>query len=733
MPEVLKIALPTPLRQLFDYLADDECSAAGTGARVLVPFGTQRLVGIVMGREASSELPANKLRAPLALLDQQPLIPPEILELCQWVSDYYHHPIGEVMHAALPVQLRQAAAAPEIPEAKLWQHSQEGKGLPQDALRGTNQRLIHRALLQHQQLSESQLKEMGATKATLSGMQKKGLIEQVSAPRTETDSAVTPLLLEAPLQLNAQQQAAAQTVKSHQYASYLLDGATGSGKTEVYLQAIGRTLQLGLQALVLVPEIGLTPQTLQRFEKRFKVPIVQLHSNISQKQRSVNWLMASRGQARIVIGTRLAVFTPMPQLGIIVLDEEHDLSFKQHDGLLYSARDVAVLRAHRLNIPLILGSATPALETLFKSQSQRYVHLHLSQRAGNAKPPQFECIDMRQEPAENVLAAATLAAIAQRLERGEQVIIFINRRGFAPALICSHCGWSAQCRACDRRLTLHYCNPHLRCHHCDFRQTIPKQCPSCNSAQLNTRGKGTERIELLLQSAFPQVEVIRVDQDSMRAKQAMAKLGEKMQRPQPCILVGTQMLAKGHHFPRVTLAVLLDVDQGLYSGDFRSAERMGQQIIQVAGRSGRGDLPGLVLLQTYQPDHPLLQYLITESYHRFAQALLKERELTNLPPYSHMALFRAESKRGATAMEFLQHIKSLCLSHSPASPSCRYLGPLPALIEKRNDRYRFQLQLIFDQRPALHAVVSEVIRSVAKTALAARTRWSVDIDPLDLS
>ncbi len=734
MPTILHIALPVPLRRTFDYLAPENGlhSEFPVGSRVQVPFGQRQLIGIIVSVSEISDVALEKLRPALEIIDKSSAISAEIMELCHWVSEYYHHPIGEVLHAALPAQLRKDDATAVLGTIRVWRHTHEGKGLPATALRGKKQQQVHQWLLQHRQLEESQLQALAVAPATLKALVEKGLVAQFEVPYKVPEQSGE-VLAEPPMQLNAEQQAALKSMRFHHYATYLLDGETGSGKTEVYLHAIARVLQAGKQALILVPEIGLTPQTLTRFERRFSVPVVQLHSSVSANQRTQNWTAAATGQARIVIGTRLAVFTPMPDLGMIILDEEHDMSFKQQDGLRYSARDVAIVRAHKLQIPLILGSATPALETLHNAQQGRYHHLRLTQRAGDACKPEIHCIDMRHEPSGNVFSAAATAAMATALQRQEQVLVFINRRGFAPALLCHNCGWSAACKACDKRMTVHNFPRHLHCHHCDHQRPLPSQCPSCHNRDLDTRGQGTERCEIVLQKMFPNIEVVRVDQDSMQSKNAMKDLIKRVNQGDPCILVGTQMLAKGHHFAKVTVVVLMDIDQGLFSGDFRGPERMGQQIVQVSGRAGREQLKGVVLLQTYQPHHPLLQCLLNNSYHTFANELLRERSLAGLPPIHYMMILRAESKRAEVALEFLQFVLRCARDIAPPSPEHRYLGPIPALQEKRNERFRFQLQICFNRRAELQQLVGQLLPKIEGSALSGRTRWSIDIDPQDMS
>jgi len=731
MPLILLVALPTPLRRLFEYLpGDDFDPATPVGVRLRVPFGSQTLIGVLVGLSDEAQYPVDKLRPVEAVLDRKPVLPEEILALCRWVSDYYQHPLGEVLHAALPVQMRKVEAQQEPVIA--WRHAVAGRGLPEHAFpRSPRQQQLHQLLLQHEVLTEAHIRQAGIAKSVIQAMADKGLIvpvEVTGVPEGRPDV----ILAEQPQTLNSEQQAALEQIRYHRYDTYLLEGTTGSGKTEVYMHAIARALQAGHQVLMLVPEIGLAPQTLQRFRKRFAVPVVQLHSAVAEAERTRNWRAATSGAARLVIGTRLAVFTPMPDLGLIILDEEHDQSFKQQEGLRYSARDVAVMRAFRASIPLVLGSATPSLESLHNALQGRYRHLTLTRRAGGAQVPEVQLIDMRRE-AEGPVSAAALEALRRTLARGEQALVFINRRGYAPALLCRQCGWVANCTACAARLTLHSNPRHLRCHHCDLQKPVPAQCPSCHNTDLTALGQGTERCESLLQAHFPGTEILRVDQDSMSRKNSMEALAQKLALGEPCILVGTQMLAKGHHFPRVTLAVLLDIDQGLFSGDFRGPERMGQQLIQVAGRAGRGELPGRVLLQTYQPDHPLLQILLTEGYSTFARTLLQERHATRLPPVWAMAMLRAESKRAENAVEFLRRALATARKLAPPSPQVQYLGPLPALMEKRHHRYRYQLQVTCAKRAQLQALLKEWVEQLEQLPLAQRVRWSLDVDPQDMS
>jgi primosomal protein N' (replication factor Y) len=734
---ILHIALPTPLRQGFDYLPPIDQTMAlsdlSPGVRVRVPFGRQSLIGILLAVRSHSTMDPSKLRHADEVLDTQPVLPSHVIRLCQWCSEYYQHPLGEVLQVALPNRLRKADNVAKEDDW-VWQHTQEGLGLPENALRrAPKQQQLHQLLLQYGSLSREQLQSTGLTAAVAKALEEKGLIERTTAVKAPPPAPKTSqLLAQEPQTLNDEQEKALEQLRYHHFSAYLLEGATGSGKTEVYLHAINRVLQAGKQALVLVPEIGLTPQTLKRIEARFRVPVAELHSNVSDGERARNWQKAAQGEARIVVGTRLAVFTPMPELGLIIVDEEHDLSFKQQEGLRYSARDLAVVRAHQAQIPVLLGSATPSLETLYNASQGRYQHLRITRRAGGAQPPTVEVVNMRNQPLTGGLAPATQQALQQTLDAGQQVLVFLNRRGYAPVLLCHQCGWYAQCNHCDSRMTLHQRPRHLRCHHCDTQRPVPHKCPSCNTPELMHQGQGTEKAEDFLQAQFHPVEVIRVDRDSMSRKDAMKTLNDKVAQGQPCILVGTQMLAKGHHFPNVSLVVVLDADQGLMSPDFRGPERMGQLITQVAGRAGRGDTPGRVLIQSHKPEHPLLQLLIQQGYHQYARQILHERQATQLPPFRSMALFRAESKRAENAVEFLQLARRLAQQIAPPSRHLSYLGPIPALMEKRQGRFRYQLQISCTNRKGLQELLSRLLQEVDQQALARRTRWSVDVDPMDM-
>ncbi len=736
VPLLLSIAVPIPLRRNFDYLPPEGFNPADrahlrAGIRVRVPFGNQQLIGVLLEIKRPSETLGDKWRPALEILDSDPVLPDDLLYLCRWAADYYQCPPGEVLQTALPALLRQGEA-PQLRGETVWELTTEGKGLPEGALkRAPKQAILLAALQQHQFLTKLSLERLGINRPTVKALEEKGLISH--SERTLTVGQPSELLFEPPLPLN-EEQAAVLTQISHQhYCSYLLEGATGSGKTEVYLQAIEKALQADKQALVLVPEIGLTPQTLARFEQRFAVPIAALHSGLNDRERLQAWVEAAQGIARIVIGTRSAIFTPLPQLGIIIVDEEHDASFKQQDGFRYSARDLAAVRAHRHDIPLLLGSATPSLETLHNAVHGRYEHLRLTKRAGQARPPSVELIDIRGQTLSAGFAEPVLEAIRDTLAQGNQALVFINRRGYAPTLVCHDCGWLASCPHCDARMTVHQQPRHLHCHHCDHQRPVDARCPSCFGTDLQALGQGTERSEDTLNQLFPNSRIIRIDRDSTRRKNALATILEEVHTGRPCILVGTQMLAKGHHFPDVTLVAIIDADGGLFSADFRGPERMGQLLIQVAGRAGRADKPGRVLVQSHQVDHPLVQSLLFQGYHRFARLLLSERQIGQLPPYRYLALIKAESKHSVNALSFLQTCRQLAERLQPANLKFSYLGPLPGLMERRQGRYRFQLQLSSPHRQLLQRLLRQLAPELETHPSARRVRWAIDVDPQDMS
>lgn len=692
------------------------------------------MVGILVECREETDVPLGKLKDAIDILDQQPILDEVTFYLAHWASHYYLYPIGEALNQALPALLRKGDPA-EFAHSTLWRATANAElnALSKTAIR---QREVLDLLLRNPEgVSTDVMRVESLPVGLLKTLQDKGLAESFShqpTPVHADDHETSDLLREAPLTLNSEQRKAVELIQQATgFNTLLLEGVTGSGKTEVYLQAIQEVLSQGKQAMVMVPEIGLTPQTLARFKSRFQVPIVALHSGLNDRQRLDAWLMAREGTARILIGTRSIIFTPMRRPGLIIIDEEHDLSFKQQDGFRYSARDLAVLRARKENIPLLLGSATPSLESLHNARIGRYQHLALTQRAGNARPPTFELLDIRGENLQSGLSQSLLSRIADHLKQHTQVLIFLNRRGFSPSLICHQCGTINECTRCDARMTLHRSPPHMHCHHCDRQTPIPKACSHCGSEDLRPSGAGTERTEDFLAHHFPKTPVLRIDRDSTARKDAMKKLMEQIHTGKPCIMIGTQMLAKGHHFPKVTLVAVLDADSGLFSADFRGMEKTAQLILQVAGRAGRAEHPGEVVLQTRHPEHPMLHALIQDGYGKFAESELQMRSAAHLPPFSAHALIRAEAVQSGRAESFLMDIRQQMETQIVKSKGTHWSGPFPSPMEKRAGMYRAQLLLHSHQRADLHRLLAQVLGFLTQHTGKSKVRWSIDVDPLD--
>ena len=728
---ILRVAVPSPLRRLFDYLPIPDQPLPHAGARVRVPFGRQTLIGIVAGIDSKSEHDHSKLKQIDAVLDQGPMLDAALLQLYLWASDYYLCPVGMALQTSLPSALREGKPL-ELPQEHLWQLTAAGFALSEgDLQRAAQQQRIVELLHSFEAMSSRELSAVlgKPARSALQALHDKRLIMLVAREVPQRPA----VLRETPLTLNDEQARACAALESSlgQFRCHLLDGITGSGKTEIYLQLIAKVLERGLQVLVLVPEISLTPQTLQRFTQRFDCNIVAFHSGLTDKQRHAGWLQAHGGKAAIVIGTRSAIFTPLQRPGLIIIDEEHDDSYKQQDGFRYNARDVAVYRASQLGIPVLLGSATPSLETLHNALSGRYQHLTLTERAGQAYPPQQQLVDMRLQQHEEGFSLTLREQIRRHLEANQQVLVFLNRRGYAPLLQCLSCGWIAECPRCERSYTLHQQPSGLRCHHCEASKPLPRVCPTCNSDQLGGIGMGTERSENFLRDAFPDYPVIRIDRDTTRAVGSLQEKMEQVHSGLPCILVGTQMLAKGHHFPRVTLVAVLDADSGLFSADFRGQENLGQLLTQVAGRAGRSKDSGLVLIQSYHTTHPGLQQLTHEGYGSFARQLLGERQAGNLPPYSRLLLLRAEAGKRELPHSFLQRARQL--AETLGCGHVHVFGPLPCPIGKKAGLFRFQLILQATQRQRLQRVAHALVGQLEQEPTARQVRWQVDVDPVDFS
>lgn len=733
MPTVLRIAVPVPMPRVFDYLppAGVAPERLEAGVRVEVPFGRGRKVGILLSIAEAPDVEPGRLREAGAILDDTPLLAAADLRLMAWASHYYHHPIGEAMSAALAAVLRKGESAAPPAMRRLYPVSgADGAPGPHRAPRQAE--LLTRLRETPGGLSAAELAPAGGGHAAIArALVGKGLAVWRTAPAAPAVQAGTAGSREPPLTLDAHQEAAVRTVTAAlgTYRAFLLEGVTGSGKTEVYLRLTREILSRGQQVMMLLPEISLTPQLESRFRARFTEPVAVFHSALADGERRRAWLSMQRGESAILLGTRSAVFTPARSLGLVILDEEHDGSFKQQDGFRFSARDVAVMRAHFARIPVVLGSATPSLESLHNVQQGRYALLTLPFRAGNAAEPRFDVLDIRAQRLTEGLSAQLAGGIAATLARGEQALLFVNRRGYAPTLICHECGWVAPCRHCDAHLVIHARERRLRCHHCGLEQPLPTICPDCGKKGLQPLGLGTERVEAALNELFPAARVARIDRDSTRRKGSLRRLLKEIQDGRVNLLIGTQMLAKGHHFPGVTLVGILDVDAGLYSTDFRAGERTAQLIMQVAGRAGREDKPGTVILQTRHPGHPLLRALVQEGYPGFARACLLERRTAGLPPFAHQALWRAEAPDSLAAQHFLMAIASL--AERTATP-VQVLGPVPAPLARRSNRYRWQLLLQAERRGALHALLDQLLAGMAAIALTRKVRWSVDVDPVDL-
>ncbi|MGE5625318.1 MAG: primosomal protein N' [Bacillota bacterium] len=723
------MAVPSPLFRDFDYLPppDTVPSALKPGVRLRLPFGRREVVGVLLALSDKSEVPAAKLKAARHVLDASPAIPEDMLALARWAADYYRHPIGEVVQALMPVPLRQGRPA-TVAGLIAWRLSAEGHGADASLLnRAPKQRALHKLLLNHEGGLDADeiaaaLPDAGAA---LRALKKRGWVESVSREAPLPAAAAAGLVA-----LNPAQRSAAAEIGAALggYRTFLLDGVTGSGKTEVYLDAIAAALARGLQALVLLPEINLTPQTLARFRARFG-SVLAFHSGLSDGERLAAWLAARDGKAQVIVGTRSAVWLPLARPGIFVVDEEHDTSFKQQEGFRYSARDLAVVRAQRAHTPVVLGTATPSLESLHNAAQQRYKRLHLPERAGNARHPAVKLLDIRSRPLIAGLSDLLLDAVKRHLADGGQVLLFLNRRGYAPTFMCHDCGAQELCKRCDARMTLHG-RSRLVCHHCGSERPAPARCGSCGGASFGAFGQGTERIESALAELFPGVGVARVDRDSTRRKGSLEKILEEVKSGARRILVGTQMLAKGHDFPNVTLVGVLDADQGLFSADFRASERMAQLITQVAGRAGRAERPGEVLIQTLKPDHPLLTHLVRQGYGSFAAAALAERRSAGLPPYAALALLRAEAPGAEAPKAFLQAALNRLAAGRAAG--VMLLGPAPAPMERRAGRHRAHLLLQASQRAPLQKLLATALPELDELKEARRVRWSVDVDPVSL-
>lgn len=735
---IVRVALDVPLSTLFDYRVGS--TKAVPGQRVCVPFGRKQMLGVVMECVADSELDTARIKAVTQIMDDVPPLPTELLDLLRFCSDYYHHPLGMTILAALPTRLR-ASQPLTLATPAVYALSPSGRAL--DMAQLPKRRVVQRRILealQNATLQAAQVRALSpSAPAALKVMLQEGWVESVGEPQAQR----TTHIFDALHTLSAEQQQAVDAVAQAQgYATFLLHGITGSGKTEVYVHLMQQALlpcpepgrrgggqERGGQVLLLVPEINLTPQLENYFRSRFPdIDLVSLHSGLADGERAQNWLRAQSGEARIVLGTRLAVFTPLPQLALIIVDEEHDTSFKQQDGLRYSARDVAIFRANQRGVPIVLGSATPSLESYHNAQSGRYQMLRLTQRAAqNAQLPRMQCINIANEPLQHGMSTRLLDAIAQRIAAGEQSLVFINRRGYAPVLMCTACGWMSDCKNCAGKMVVHLKDRRLRCHHCGHQERVPHACPSCGNVDLQPVGIGTQRIESALQEHFPKARILRVDRDSTRNKGAWNAMRKQIHDDAVDILVGTQMLAKGHDFPNLTLVAVLNPDSALYSSDFRASERLFAQLVQVAGRAGRADKPGEVLIQTIFPEHPLFRALQNHDYETWAETLLAERQSAGFPPFVYQAMLRAEGKQESAVYAYMKQARDTAVA---LGLPVEIYGVVPAAMPRRANHIRAQLLIQSESRKPLQQFL-RAWRPLLDGLPATKLRWSLDIDPLE--
>ena len=728
---ILRVAVPIPLFGSFDYLIPESLRQHSfiPGCRVEVPFGRRTLTGVILEQTDHSDFTLNKLKPINRLIDTRAVLDPQILDLLHWASSYYLHPIGEVVQTALPSLLRQGKEAVAT-AIKIWMVTE---GTTCDQLetlnRAARQKHILQVLLNNPEgLGETYLNDNHPNwRPAMKALLEKGLVvrtEQASLPESQSITTQAPAL-------NDEQIRAIEAISNDlkQHHIHLLHGVTGSGKTEVYLALSERVITSDKQVLVLVPEISLTPQLTERFRQRMACPITVLHSGLNDQQRLSAWHAASTGHARLVIGTRSAIFTPLPDLGLILIDEEHDGSYKQQEGFRYNARDLALVRSQKENIPVVLGSATPSLESLHNVNRHRFHIHHLKKRARTQATTRIKLLDMCSQPIQEGLSAALLDKVDEHLKQGNQVILFLNRRGFSPLLMCHDCGWMTRCNRCDANMTYHKHKHQLHCHHCGAESRSPTNCNDCGSEELLAIGTGTERIENFLNERFPNVHINRIDRDTTRRKGTLENKLQQAHAGGASILVGTQMLAKGHDFPNVTLVGILDTDQALYSADFRAAEHLAQLIIQVSGRAGRAEKPGEVMIQTHHPEHPLLQTLLHQGYEKFAESALLERQQAGFPPHKHLVLLRCGAIKKELGMLFMQEARELANSYN--TKEVEIFGPWPAPMEKRAGRFRTQTMLQAKDRKSLHQLLRQWLPQLQQLKSSKQIRWSIDVDPYD--
>ncbi|HJV28337.1 MAG TPA: primosomal protein N' [Aromatoleum sp.] len=721
---IVRVALPVPLPQLFDYTSEDVCKE-DVGRCVRVPFGKGEKSGVIVALPADSDVDPARLKAVRHIQREVAPLPADWLELVGFVARYYHAPPGEVIALALPPGLRRADAVSDRESDPLLDLTPEGHAALDESRRAS------RALSLLAQLREAGVIRRSAARelpdgAALADALRRGWIEPVRAASPATPAANQPELTEG-------QRAAVDTISAEPpgFVSWLLQGVTGSGKTEVYLRLAARALAAGQQVLMLVPEIALTPQLESRVANRFPAAcVVSLHSGLAEGARSRGFVQALEGRADIVLGTRLSVFAPLPRLGLILVDEEHDPSYKQQEGVRYSARDVAVWRARQRGVPVVLGSATPSLESWHHARGERYRSLRLDARALASTLPKVRRIDTRRMKLDEGLSPQLQAAIGERVARGEQSLVFLNRRGYAPVLSCPSCGWVSQCPHCSANLVVHLADRRLRCHHCGCDTDVPRNCPVCGNQDIQPFGRGTQRIEARLAELFPDARVLRVDRDSARTRNQWEQMLAQIANGEADILVGTQMMAKGHDFPKLTLVGVIAADASLHAADFRAPERLFQQLMQVGGRAGRAHLPGEVLVQTEYPDHPLYRCLVKHDFDAFAASELDQRRAAGFPPFTYQAMLRADAPALKDAMDFLAHARRLAQDTAPAG--LRVFDAVPMRLTRLARRERAQLLVEADERPLLQGFLGRWIEMLRAQRTGRELRWQLDVDPLEV-
>jgi primosomal protein N' (replication factor Y) len=728
-PRFACFAIALPLYRVFEYTIDDK-EPAVVGARYRLPFANGIKTGVLLNASDHSEFDPARIKPVQERLDEHSILGEHMLALARWMSDYYLQPLGEVVFQCIPGYLRGARAHHPL-RVKRWRLAEADAALI-DGLeqRSPRQFEICQALRkQPGGLSAVELKEINPHwHPVVKALQAKRIVrwEWIEKPVQSVPAADLPVLSD-------EQHGALVGIESRpdRFAVHLLDGITGSGKTEIYLRLIAGRLAAAMQVIYLVPEIGLTNQLIERVRLRFGDCFALSHSGLTELQRYQAWDRFRRGEVDIMLGTRSSLFSQCDRLGLIIIDEEHDHSYRQEDGVRYHARDVAIKRAQMLDIPIVLGSATPSLESIANCTRETYFRYRLDQRPTSYPPPPIQLIDVRNSRFDFGCSAQTFARVEKHLQQDGQVLIYLNRRGFAPIVMCHECGWQALCQNCDSRMTLHQSVQTLLCHHCGSRQAIPETCAECGHQEIKHYGIGTEQLEQGLQQRYQDIPILRIDRDSIGSREALKSRLQQLQSGEPCILIGTQMIAKGHDYPAITLSVILDADQALFSASYRSSERLAQTLFQVSGRSGRGDRQGEAILQTRFPEHPLMQALAGQDYRAIADDLLQERRLLGFPPYARVVIFRADAVELKAAQAKLDEIKAL-LQPARGFEALSCVGPMPALMTRRIGRYRAQLCLLAQDYQLLRSVLAQTMPAIQQIPGSSRVSWSIDVDAYDL-